>query len=342
MTASRPRSAGALLALLALFLGLFLAMIWPYLASLLVGALLAVLTRPLYEALTRRRLGPRAAAGLSMAVVLLLIIIPLTLFAVNAVKQAVALADYLSGERGAVFVRAAIDAVTGLKPVHWAVENKEALQQKGLEFAQSAGGALSRMILVQAAALPELALKLVLAMLAWFFMLFEGDAFFSWLMSKVPLDAGLRSRLAGSLKATAASTVWATSAAAAAQAAVVMLGFLALGVPAVFLAGGATFIFAWIPILGSLPICLAGAVYLYFTGSMVKLAVMGFIAVAAGLSDNVVRPIVMKGHSDMHPLLALVAIFAGIRMFGLLGVIFGPIVAAMVIALLNAWKLEEA
>jgi len=69
---------------------------------------------------------------------------------------------------------------------------------------------------------------------------------------------------------------------------------------------------------------------------------MGLVAVVAGLMDNVVRPMVMKGHGDMHPLLALISIFAGIRMFGILGVIFGPIVAAMLLALLNSWQVPAS
>lgn len=338
MNADKRSSNLTLLALLALCLGVFLLMVWPYLFALFMGLLLAILSRPLYEALAKRRLGPQTAAGLTMAIILLAIIAPLTAFAVTAVKQAIGLAAYFSDERGAEFIRRAVAAATALRPVQWVIENPGDLQAKGLEFAQSAGAALSKTILVQAAALPELALKLVISLLAWFFLLFEGEEFMRWLTSKVPLEAGLRSRLTAAFRATAASTVWATSAAAAAQALAVMLGFLALGVPGVFLAGGATFIFAWIPILGSLPVCVAGGVYLYFQGSLLKLAFMGVVAVVAGLMDNVVRPIVMKGHGDMHPLLALIAIFAGINMFGILGVIFGPIVAAMLLALLQSWQ----
>ncbi|OGR44519.1 MAG: hypothetical protein A2X35_00190 [Elusimicrobia bacterium GWA2_61_42] len=342
MTNDKKDPGTTLLVLLAVFLFLFLGMIWPYLIALVMGLLLAILSRPLYNALVKRRLGPQLAAGLSMAVILLAIIGPLAVFAVTAVKQAVALAAYLADERGAEFVRAAVAAVTALKPVQWVIDSPADLQAKGLEFAQSAGGALSRMILVQAAALPDLLLKVVISLLTWFFLLFEGETFLNWFMRRVPMEAGLRGRLISSFRATAASTVWATSAAAAAQALVVMAGFWALGVPAIFLAGGATFIFAWIPILGSLPVCLAGAVYLYFNGALFMLALMGLVAVVAGLMDNVVRPIVMKGHGDMHPLLALISIFAGIRMFGVLGVIFGPIVAAMLLALLNSWQLPAA
>ena len=343
MTTIEKKSSGMTLAvLLAVFLSLFLSMVWPYLVPLLMGLLLAILSRPLYDLLAKRGLGPRLAAGAAMTVILLAIIAPLTVFAVTAVKQAIALAAYLADERGAEFIRASVAAVTALKPVQWVIESPADLQAKGLEFAQSAGASLSRVILVQAAALPDLALKLVISLLAWFFLLFEGEDFLKWLMGRVNLDAGLRRRLTDSFRATAASTVWATAAAAAAQALVVMLGFLLLGVPNLFLGGGATFIFAWIPILGSLPVCLAGAVYLYFQGSIFKLALMGLVAVVAGLMDNVVRPIVMKGHGDMHPLLALISIFAGIRMFGILGVIFGPIVAAMLLALLNSWPVPAA
>ncbi|MDP2866655.1 MAG: AI-2E family transporter [Elusimicrobiota bacterium] len=341
-TIEKKPSGVTLLVLLAVFLSLFLSMVWPYLVALLMGLLLAILSRPLYDLLVKRGLGPRLAAVAAMTIILLAIIAPLTVFAVTAVKQAIALAAYLADERGAEFIRASVAAVTALKPVQWVIESPADLQAKGLEFAQSAGASLSRMILVQAAALPDLALKLVISLLAWFFLLFEGEDFLKWLMGRVNMDSGLRRRLTDSFRATAASTVWATAAAAAAQALVVMVGFLLLGVPNIFLGGGATFIFAWIPILGSLPVCLAGAVYLYFQGSIFKLALMGLVAVVAGLMDNVVRPIVMKGHGDMHPLLALISIFAGIRMFGILGVIFGPIVAAMLLALLNSWPVPAA
>jgi len=339
-TIEKKPSGMTLLVLLAIFLSIFLTMVWPYLVSLLMGLLLAILSRPLYNILAKRGLGPRAASGAAMAIILLAIIVPLTVFAVTAIKQAIALAAYLADERGAEFIRASVAAVTALKPVQWVIESPADLQAKGLEFAQSAGGALSRVILVQAAALPELALNVVISMLAWFFLLFEGEDFLKWIASRVRMDTALRGRLIDSFKATAASTVWATAAAAAAQALAVMTGFLLLGVPGIFLAGGATFIFSWIPILGSLPVCLAGAVYLYFNGSLFKVVLMGLVAVVAGLMDNVVRPLVLKGHGDMHPLLALVSIFAGIRMFGLLGVIFGPIVAAMLLALLNSWQLQ--
>lgn len=322
--------------LILIFLLIFTVMIWPYLVTLLMGVLLAILTRPLFDFFARRGAGPRSSASLSMLIIMLAIIAPLVGFAATAINQGIALAEYLSGERGAGLLSSAADIALSFKPLSWAVQDPAELQEKSRQFLTSSGGALSKVILVQAAALPELALKIALAMLTWFFLLVEGSVFTKWLMVRVPMEDTLRMRLMASFRATAASTVWATSAAAGAQALVVMAGFWLLGIPGIFLAGGATFIFAWIPILGSMPVCLAGGIYLYLTSSMLAVVGMGVVAVIAGLMDNIVRPIVMKGHGDMHPLLALISIFAGIRMFGILGVIFGPIVAAMLVALLNS------
>ncbi|MFA6583758.1 MAG: AI-2E family transporter [Elusimicrobiaceae bacterium] len=341
-TADKKASGITLAALLIIFLSVFLFMIWPYLIALLMGLLLAILSRPLYNILLKKGLGPRTAASIALAVILLAIITPLAVFAGVAIKQAIAISATFSGERAGELLKTATARFASLKPAQWLIAHPVDLQTKILEFAQSAGGALSRLMLVHAAALPDMAVKIVIALLSWFFLLFQGDNFFNWLISKVPLDAALRKRLVSSLRATAVSTVWASAAAAAAQALVVMAGFWVLDVPAIFLAGGTTFIFAWIPLLGSLPVCLVGAAYLYFTSPLFMPILMCVVAIIAGLIDNVVRPIVLNGRGEMHPLLALVAIFGGIRMFGLLGVIFGPIVAAILLALLNSWKISPA
>jgi predicted PurR-regulated permease PerM len=63
------------------------------------------------------------------------------------------------------------------------------------------------------------------------------------------------------------------------------------------------------------------------------------IGILTSLVDNFVRPIVLRGRGEMHPLVSLVAIFGGIQMFGLFGVFFGPILAAIVITLMTVWPM---
>src|SRR5205823_4659048 len=99
-----------------------------------------------------------------------------------------------------------------------------------------------------------------------------------------------------------------------------VLAFLILGIPEVFLAGGLTFLLSWLPMIGSAPMWLVGAIYLFaksWTGKLVILLAFGLLTVVV---DNIVRPMVLKGSAHMHPLISLVAILGGINMFGVFGV----------------------
>ena len=106
-----------------------------------------------------------------------------------------------------------------------------------------------------------------------------------------------------------------------------------------FLAGGATFVCSWIPLVGSSPVWLIGAIYLFSQGSTLRACIMVAFGLLAGIVDNIIRPAVLNGRSNMHPLVSLVAIFGGIGMFGILGIFMGPILAAVMISLLQIWPI---
>jgi predicted PurR-regulated permease PerM len=89
--------------------------------------------------------------------------------------------------------------------------------------------------------------------------------------------------------------------------------------------------------VGSVPVWVVGAIYLYMKGSIGKVVAMVVLGLFTGVIDNFVRPLVLKGRSEMHPLVALVAIFGGINWFGITGVFVGPILASILISLLEIW-----
>lgn len=338
-----PRaSLTGLLALTAGVLALFVAMVRPFLLSLLLGEILAVLSTPLHSILTRRRWGPRLAAAAVVLTGLLAVGAPLAAFGAAAVAQGQELARSVAEENDGLTLKSASQAVAERAPFAAVRGKADVIERRAREALAAAGGALSRSVLVQARGVPEFLLKTALVVLAWFFMLVDGARLRTWSFDKLPVDADVRADLTRTFHDTAASVIWATLAAATAQAAVIFAGFQALGVPASFLAAGATFIFAWIPIVGSTPAWAAAAAYLFAKGLTLKGALMLAIGAFTGLVDNFIRPLILKGRADLHPLLALVAIFGGIRLFGIIGVFVGPIVAAALVSLLDAWSRAKA
>lgn len=333
-------SKASLISYIAILLGVMyfaFRMIEPYLLALIMGGILALLTSPLYKRLMHRGVGRRKAAALITFAAIFLVITPLLTFATLAIKQGIAIAESMSGSES-LSLEKITSYVTRWVPVGHLLESID-LDQYAQSSLRSIGTNASQFILNMAKGIPEGSLQIVLICLACYFMLVDGPTFLRWAYARVPLSSDVRLKVAESFKETAISVIWASMAASFAQALCMLLAYSALGVPAAFLAGGLTFIFAFVPFAGSAPVWLAGALYLFVQGSYIKLVIMLVLGVFTSTIDNFVRPWILRGRSEMHPLVALVAIFGGIQMFGLYGVFLGPILAAVVVTLLQLWPM---
>lgn len=103
--------------------------------------------------------------------------------------------------------------------------------------------------------------------------------------------------------------------------------------------GSVVFLLAAIPGLGASLIWLPAAVYLLFIGSTgwgIGLAVWGVLVVS--LVDNILRPWIVGSDSKLPDLVILISIFGGIVSFGPLGIIIGPVIAALLDTILNIYK----
>lgn len=324
------------LAALAAVIGGVSWMTGPFLLSLFLGGTQAMLAYPVYRWLRAKRWGPRLAASGVTALMLLLVVVPLTGFSFLAVKQGIAIGREMA-ELSEFSPKAITVSLSRWQVVRTVIGDPADVNARLKSAIQAAGQITSAAVMKLGKGIPEFLLQLGLALIAFFFFLLDGERFMAWLLGLGVFDRRVQEEMVESFRGTTIAAVLAGLAAAASQAALIAAGFLALGVPGAFLAGGLTFIFAWIPLLGTVPSSLAGLLYLYAQGAPVKMTLMVALAFGAGVIDNLVRPMVLNGRSDMHPLVGLVAIIGGIQMFGILGVFIGPIMAAMLIALLRIW-----
>ncbi|HBA59499.1 MAG TPA: hypothetical protein DCZ92_01490 [Elusimicrobia bacterium] len=340
-TAARPVTRRAhLITFLGALLACVIAVLWmigPYLLSLFLGATLAMLTYPVYQWFRAKKWGPRLAGSAVTALLLLLVIAPLTGFSILAVKQGITIGQRMT-ELKEFSPKAITVTLSRWQLVRTLIGDPKQVNAQLKGAIQAAGEFTTAGVLELGKGMPELLLQLILAMIAFFFFLLDGEELVGWTFGLGVFDPTVQKNLAASFRDTTISSVLAGLAAAAAQAALIVVGFLVIGVPGAFLAGGLTFIFAWIPMLGTAPASLAGLIYLYtMQGTPLQIALMIFITLAASVIDNLVRPLVLKGRNDMHPLTGLIAIIGGLQLFGIQGVLIGPILAAMLLSLLKFW-----
>jgi predicted PurR-regulated permease PerM len=320
------------------FFGIIGWMIAPYLLSLMMAAVLATLINPLYAKLMKRGFSEKVSALVVTIFLLVIVVGPLALFMSNVIRQGTSLAEKLSDQQ-LLSSQSIASRISQWGLVDNFVTDIESFERQVKTGINRLGGNMTQGFVAVVSNMPDIILQICITLIAFYFFLVDGGDFMKWAGNRVPMDPDIKAELTYSFQNTTVSVIWATLAAAAAQGLLIAAGFMILGIPNAALAAGATFIFAWIPILGSLPVTAAAVIYLYAQDATAKAFVMLGIGIVTGIIDNVVRAWVLNGRDNMHPLVSFVAIFGGIHLFGIFGVFLGPILAAIMIALLNAWPL---
>ena len=329
----------ALITFLAILLGLlflFLKMIAPFIIAVMMGAVFALLLHPFFRKLQIRNWSPKLSAICLTSVLSLLIGVPLVAFSILAVREGKLVGEALAKNKNLSY-EVISQKLSVIPMAESLVGDQPAIEQKIRESVQQVGEVIRDAALRFLAHLPDLFLHLILALFACFVFLLNGNSLSHWIFEKIPIDQDVEENIKTSAEKTTRSVVLSVLAAAGAETILIFLGFLFLNVPGAFFAAGATFILSFVPIVSCSPVWLAGTLYLYLHGLTAKAFIMIGVGVFTGIAENTVKPIILKGGGNMPPLLSLVAIFGGLQMFGLFGVLLGPIIANLFVSLLEIW-----
>lgn len=325
----------AFLTFLILILLLNVVMFAPYLLAIYFGWIISTILHPMQCKLELRGWKPSRAAFLGTIIALFTMVIPIGGFAYATVKNLSKVIKPYT-ESG-VDVDRIIERVYSIPLAHHFFDDRDEMRAFVDDNSKKVIGGVANTLRNILSTAPEMALQLVLALLTAYFILVDGKTLRDWMSPRIPLPIQTKAEFSKRLNDTAYSSFLSMLAAAVGQSLVVFIGFIVLGVPMAPLALGVAFICAWFPIFGVTPVWVAGTIYLFAADSPGKALVMIGIGVIASLVDNVIRPWVLKGRADIHPLVSLVAIFGGIAYLGIPGVLVGPVVVAWAIEFLRIW-----
>ena len=189
--------------------------------------------------------------------------------------------------------------------------------------------------------LGNLLLNLVITVIALYFFLADGPAMIQTLMNLSPLDDAHERELIAEFDAVTRAVVLASLLAALAQGALAGLAFwvVSLFVPQfnmVFTLTLLTVVIALVPFVGAASVWLPTVVWLFFQDE--HAAAIGLFLFGSGVIstvDNIIKPLVLHGQSNLHPLLALLSVLGGMQALGPIGILVGPMVVAFLQILLN-------
>ncbi|MBL8065649.1 MAG: AI-2E family transporter [Chthonomonadaceae bacterium] len=314
--------------------------LWPFVSAILWAVVLAVLIFPFYSRLTKR-FSKNISALLATLCTAMLIVIPFAGIGGVAGVQAYHFVTKVTQENGA-------KGSFGLNAIAKQVDNviKPVLVQVGLEdfdveeyvkthrsdIASRIQGPVVR-ILQQAG---SVILTLTFALLTMFFMLRDGHRVMAPVCEVVPLPEDETKRIVSKMAETIRSVFVGVVLVSLIQAVIAGLTYWILGVPSPIVWAFVTFVFCTIPMLGGPVIYVPLAAKLILDGHVtqgVVLLVIGFGIIST--VDNFLRPFFIGSRSDLHPMAIFFALLGGVLVMGPIGLMAGPLVLTMALALVD-------
>lgn len=184
----------------------------------------------------------------------------------------------------------------------------------------------------------ELIVNLFLAFFTMYFLFKDGDKLLNLVKDLMPISKHDRDRIIEKNRDVISSTMYGGVLVGVVQGALGGIAFFFLDLPGPLLWGFVMFIFSFLPSVGTAMIWGPAVIYLLIIGSYGKgifLAIWGTFVI--GLVDNLLRPYIVSGKTNLHPMLLFFSILGAVNVFGFIGVIAGPVILSIAQAVIEIY-----
>ncbi|MGC4081462.1 MAG: AI-2E family transporter [Vicinamibacterales bacterium] len=307
----------------------------PFLVPLAWGCVIAVLTYPAYARLAAR-IGPGRAAGISTLAAALVLIGPAialtNAFAREMVDIAQSLQATFNNAQGSsvelIWARV-IERVPYASTIDIGSIGPDVLQ-KTATFLMGRSGALITNVAV-------FFVDLALALFATFFMLRDADAIMRAVRRLIPMEPEAREAFITRTGDLIAAGVTSSVIVAGLQGLLGGVAFAIVGLSGPVFWGVVMGLACLLP-LGAAIIWVPASIYLAVAGAYTKALILFGLGVGVvSMADNVVRPLLLSGRVQMNGLVVFISLLGGLNVFGLLGIVMGPIVVVTAMSLVTSY-----
>ncbi len=315
----------------------------PFLSTLFMTAILATAGVPLLNWLQSRKLPRMAAVVIVYFSIILLFLVPSLIFLlsllddVSAVANNIVLWTQALPQKLQLWLSHMLPEGSGIKEY----VDMAALRRSAAEW----GGRISAFLLNSATAiatgLANLTVQLIVFFFALFYMLLDGWKLVDYLKRLLPLSVKQTELLVSKIHDLMMSITLGILGAAIAQGITLWIGFSMVGVNnAIFWATLAA-VLSPVPYIGVGLVWMPTVAVLFanndITGGFILLA--WCLLIVANI-DNIVKPYLIGNRSALHPFVVMLMILGGVFAFGFKGLIFGPLVLTLLLAVLHIYEHE--
>lgn len=340
------REKKSLVVLLLILLAVFYFVIRPFFYPIILGGIIVVLTHPLYSRLNRAfKNRPRISAFVMTLTIFVILILPSVLLGTIFVDQLYGLVNTIDLRETysnlfttgfyANYVEPAVNQFEERFRIK--IDVFSVFTQMGRTVAGYVYNFSPKVLLGTAGFVFHFFVMIVTV----FFLFVEGPQLFWLMMDLSPMRQSHERRLAAQFNNTVQATVQGYILTSLVQGFLAAFAFAISGLHTYVVLGVLTFFMSMVPVIGAAGVWVPVCVWLFLQGEMgwgIFNLVYG-VLIISGI-DNILKPLIIQGRTHIHPLLVFFSIFGGIQFFGPLGLLFGPVVTAMLIATINIYRSE--
>lgn len=319
---------------LALLLALYLCwlLLQPFVDVLLWAVVLVAVFLPVHRRLLAYFRRPSLAATLSTLLVVVTILAPATLVTIAVVRELSDMAGALgSGSMNMAGIATVLDRVQPWIP--WVDLHQVVSPPFLLERLQALSGVIANRTLGMVGGVMSAVVQVFLVIFTMFYVFRDGDAIRHAFYDVLPLDRAQARAVVARTQEVIAASVYGVLVVAAVQGLLGGFIFWAVDLPSPLLWGVVMFFLCMIPMAGAFLVWAPAAVVLVLSGAWGRgllLAAWGVLVV--GTVDNFLKPKLVGQRARLHELLIFFSVMGGLNVFGVLGIVLGPVTVALTLA----------
>jgi predicted PurR-regulated permease PerM len=332
------------------FLTLFMAsafllgwLIWPFISVIILAAVVTGIFKPVYSFLSRK-INSLFASLLTCFLVFLILFIPTVFFVGILAKEAHGL--YLMG-KGAVFsdqIKTILESSRILEKANLILSNfnieitGEQLNKGVSELGKVVGFFLYQQAQSIASNVFTFFIYFFFMLLVIYYLLIDGDRLVSFIIDLSPLPSEQDEKLIKKFKDMAGAILIGNGLGGLIQGTAGGIVFSLFGLKSPFLWGVIMGLLAFLPIIGIGVVLIPAAIYLILKGRIAAgIFFVVFYIILSGGIEYLLKPKLVGQRVKMHTLLVFFSIIGGLKLFGILGIIYGPLVATAFITLTDIY-----
>lgn len=321
----------------------------PFITALVTAAILAYIFSPVYRRLNRRLKKPNLSATLISVLIIILVIIPMFFLATSAVEESKQIRTFylitkqkivtgqlfdLGCENGAGFLCATSAKLNYLMEQG---EMKAYLESAILKIASAVVTTTSSFLL----SIPFIILNLLIVGMATFYFLKEGKVLVYRIQNLLPLKPVHQREIMRKFNEISYALIYGQVIVAISEGLVAAVIFSLADVGSPLLWAAVVTILAFIPVIGGTLIWVPALIIKMAAGESGSALIILVGGVIISVIDNLARPKIIGQRAQIHPVIILIGVLGGLKLFGVLGFIIGPVILALFLTFVRIYESEK-